>query len=139
MGVNPNLYPIPAALERDQELRANFPGTFTNGRTIAMENFHFTTKNFPTPENRFTGSNRGSFTDPEIDRLHNITQTSFNERERRDATVALLTRLSQLVGIGPMFYQVEVIVAKNAVKGPIGNWGPQQGITWNIYEWELAT
>jgi peptide/nickel transport system substrate-binding protein len=138
-GVNPNLYPLPAALERDQELRANFPGTFTNGRTIAMENFHFTTKNFPTPENRFTGSNRGSFSDAEVDRLHTITQTSFDERERRDATVALLVRLSQLVGIGPMFYQVEVIVAKNAVRGPIGNWGPQQGITWNIYEWEMAS
>jgi hypothetical protein len=33
---------------------------------------------------------------------------------------------------------VEVILAKNNVRGPIGNYGPQQGISWNIFAWEIA-
>jgi hypothetical protein len=46
--------------------------------------------------------------------------------------------MSELVGIGPLYYDVEVILAKNKVKGPVGNYGPQQGISWNIYEWSVS-
>lgn len=45
--------------------------------------------------------------------------------------------MSEVVGIAPLYYELEVILARNGVKGPIGNYAPQQGITWNIFEWEL--
>jgi len=38
----------------------------------------------------------------------------------------------------PLIYSVEVILARNRVKGPIGNYGPQEGMTWNIHEWEVT-
>jgi hypothetical protein len=31
-----------------------------------------------------------------------------------------------------------VILARHRVKGPVGNFGPQQGISWNIFEWEIS-
>lgn len=30
------------------------------------------------------------------------------------------------------------LVASNKVKGPVGNFGPQVGVTWNVHEWEVT-
>jgi hypothetical protein len=76
--------------------------------------------------------------DAEIDRLHDVWTTSIIERERRESQIALHKRMSELVGIGPVFYGVEVILASNRVKGPVGNYGPQVGVTWNVHEWEVT-
>ena len=82
--------------------------------------------------------NRGSFRDAEVDRLHNLALTSFKAEERQQTTIALHKRMSELAAYIPLFYSVEVILAKHRVKGPVGNFGPQIGITWNIFEWEVA-
>jgi ABC-type transport system substrate-binding protein len=137
-GVNGSPSIIPAARARDGELRSNFPAVNLNSRSIGPETFVWTTEGFPTPANRFVGSNRGSFTDPEVERLHRIRLTSFDERERNQATIGVLKRMTDLVGAQPLIYAVEVIVARNNVRGPVGNFGAQQGITWNIHEWEVS-
>lgn len=85
-----------------------------------------------------TGSNRGSFVDTEVERLHRIVTTSLREDQRRAAEIALHKRMSEVMGFGPLIYGVEVILAKNRVKGPVGNYAPQQGVTWNIFEWEVT-
>ncbi len=138
VGINSRIFIIPAARARDPEINSFFPGVQTIARTISTENFVFTSKDIPTAELRWQGSNRGSFVDPEVDRLHNIAMTSLDEQARRVATVGMHKRMSEVVGIGPLYYDVEVILARNNVKGPIGNYGPQQGITWNLFEWELT-
>lgn len=46
--------------------------------------------------------------------------------------------MSELVGFGPLYYSAEIILAKHRVKGPMGNYGPQIGVTWNIFEWEVT-
>jgi peptide/nickel transport system substrate-binding protein len=138
VGVNANPYVIPAARARDGELRSSFPAAGLNGRTIGADTFVWTTENFPGPENRWQGSNRGSFADPEVDRLQKIRLTSADPNENKTATIALLRRMSELIGAVPLIYSVEVIIARNRVKGPVGNYGPQEGITWNIYEWEVT-
>ena len=139
VGVNSSIYLIPSARQRDNELRTSFPAFETTARSISPDNFVFTSGQIPTPEARFQGPNRGGFRDDEIDRLHNVVLTSFDQGERQRATVELHKRMSELVGIGPLYYDVEVILAKNNVSGPIGNYGPQQGISWNIYEWEVTS
>jgi hypothetical protein len=63
--------------------------------------------------------------------------TSFSEQELRDAMVGMHRRLTQLVAFGPLFYQVEVIAAKQRVRGPVGSAGAQSGITWNVWAWEV--
>lgn len=137
VGINARILVIPAARIRDNEFISSFPGTFVNARTIAPDNFVFTSDNVPTQELRWAGSNRGSFLDPEVDRLHNLVLTSLDPQARRHATIALHKRMSETLGIGPMYYEVEVILARNNVRGPVGNYGPQQGISWNVFEWEL--
>ncbi len=137
VGVNASPYIIPAARARDGELRSNFTGSALNGRTIGPDNFVWNTENFPGPENRWSGSNRGSFADPEVDRLQRIRLTATDPEEGRQATVAQLRRMSELIPAVPLIYSVEVILARNKVMGPIGNYGPQEGMTWNIHAWEV--
>jgi peptide/nickel transport system substrate-binding protein len=138
LGINSSLNILPAARERDREYRANFTGTELNGRSISVENFHFVSAQVPRPETGYVELNRGSFSDPEIDRLQKIALTSLDAQQRKAATIAIPVRMSELAGYAPLHYQVEVFLAKNNVKGPIGNYGPQEGNSWNIFQWELA-
>jgi peptide/nickel transport system substrate-binding protein len=138
IGVQANVYILPSARQRDREFRASFPGVHTGERTIRMDDFHLITARIPTPETGFVESNRGSFSDAEVDRLYQIVLTSFDEGARRQATVAIHRRMSELAGYGPLYYGVEVLVARNRLKGPIGHYGPQTGVTWNVHEWEVS-
>lgn len=138
LGINSRLFIIPAARARDGEIVSFFPGIQTIARTISAENFVFTSSDLPNPQLRWQGSNRGSFVDPEVDRLQNVIMTSLDTQDRQQARIALHKRMSEVLGIGPLYYEVEVILARKNVKGPVGNYGPQQGITWNVFEWELT-
>jgi hypothetical protein len=37
----------------------------------------------------------------------------------------------------PLYYQADVLVAKNRLVGPVGPGLNQPGVTWNIFEWEV--
>jgi peptide/nickel transport system substrate-binding protein len=137
-GVNSQPSIIPAARARDGELRSSFTSASLNGRTIGPNNFVWTSSELPGPENRWAGSNRGSFVDAETDRLQRIRLTAINQKESGEATVALLKRTSEIVGVAPLIYSVEAIIARNRLKGPVGNYVSQEGITWNIHEWEVT-
>jgi len=137
-GVNSNPHRVPSARTRDHEYRNSFPAANTGSRSISAENFDFVSEELPRAEVDWLGSNRGSFVDPEIDRLHALWTTSLREQERQDAQIALHRRVSEMVGFGPLFYSVEVILASSRVKGPVGNYGPQVGVAWNIFEWEVT-
>jgi len=137
-GISSSPYRVPAALQRDHEHRNGFPGANTGSKSTGMRNFDFLSDAVPKLENGWMGSNRGSFVDTEVERLHRIVTTSLREDERRAAEVALHKRMSEEMGFGPLVYGVEVILAKNRVKGPVGNYAPQQGATWNIFEWEVT-
>jgi peptide/nickel transport system substrate-binding protein len=132
----PNI--LPAARERDRELRTSFPSTQLSQRGLTINDFVFISDLIPRAETGFIESNRGSFSDAEVDRLHRLAITSFDERQRLEATVKLHQRMSELVAYAPLFYSVEVLAARNRLKGPVGNHGSQIGITWNAFEWEVV-
>jgi len=136
-GINAAISIIPAVRQRDNELRARFPAVSATARTLSPENFVFTSKHVPTPEARWQGANRGSFSDSEVDRLQNVVLTSFDERARHEATIELHKRMSEVLGIGNLYYSAEVLIARSRVKGPIGEYGGQSGMSWNIFEWEV--
>ena len=53
----------------------------------------------------------------------------------------LLLRLGELAAYTPLYYQSDVLVAKNRLRGPVGPGAgsgmSQPGVTWNIFEWEV--
>jgi peptide/nickel transport system substrate-binding protein len=136
-GVNANVFILPLARQNDREFRANFPATHTGERTISMEGFHLISSLIPTPQTGYREPNRAHFSDAEVDRLQNVAVTSFDESARHSATVALNKRMSELAAYGPLYYQVDVLLAKNRLHGPVGQFGSQTGVTWNVFEWEL--
>lgn len=137
-GVNSSISVIPSARQRDNELRVSFPAVNLSSRGITLDNFVFTSAHIPTPEVRWQGANRGSFRDREIDRLQHLVLTSLVPPDQRQAIVALQQRMTEIVGIGPLFYGVGVIVAKNKVKGPVGEVAQKSGMSWNVFEWEIV-
>jgi ABC-type transport system substrate-binding protein len=138
VGANPTLQILSQAGERDREARVTFAATQLAQRGIAIDNFHFISSQVPTREAGYAESNRGSFRDPEVDRLHNLSVTTLNERARADAEIALHKRMSELAAYIPLHYSAEVLLARNKLKGPLGYYGPQLGVTWNVWEWEIA-
>lgn len=83
------------------------------------------------------GLNRGGFYNEEVERLYTVWTTSFEEHQRRQANIAIQRRMSELAAYAPLHYLVEVILAKHRLKGPVGNYWGQSGITWNVFEWEV--
>jgi peptide/nickel transport system substrate-binding protein len=138
VGINASIYMIPAARDRDHEHRASFPAVTTNGRGLPLENFAYTSSNLPTPALRWQSPNRGSFQDPEVDRLHILGMTSLNDAERRQAIIALHQRVSDLVSIALLYSNPSLFIAKRRVQGPIGEGPVTAGLTWNVFEWRIT-
>ncbi len=136
-GANSALLIETQAQSRDLEYAANFNAARLNSRPLGPDYFIWTGKELSTAENRWSGLNVGSFLDSEVDRLQGLRQTSLDERERWQSTVALLKRMTEVAGPSPFLYQAEVIVARDYVRGPVGRAG-QAGVTWNVHEWEVT-
>ncbi|MBM2813005.1 MAG: hypothetical protein HW416_3764 [Chloroflexi bacterium] len=137
-GINASTYMIPAARQRDFELRVSFPSVNTTSRSATIDNFVFVSTHLPTPETRWQGANRGSFRDADVDRLHNQTLTLFDQNERRQAIINLHKRVSETLGIGPMYFDASVLIARSRLKGPVGETAEKSGMSWNIFEWEVT-
>lgn len=138
VGVNASIYLIPPARQRDLEHRVSFPAVSSTGRSATLDNFVFTSPNIPRPEARWQGANRGSFQDSEVDRLHRLTLTTLGESERKQHVLALHKRMSETLGVGMLYYHAEVLLARNRLRGPIGEVAEKSGLSWNIFEWEVV-
>jgi peptide/nickel transport system substrate-binding protein len=138
VGINGSIYLIPAPRQRDLEHRVSFPAVNTTARSATLDNFVFTSAHVPTAEARWQGANRGSFQDPEVDRLYNLALTTLADRERNQHVVALHKRMSEVLGVGMLFFHAEVLIARNRVRGPVGEVAEKSGMSWNIFEWEVT-
>jgi ABC-type transport system substrate-binding protein len=139
-GINSTPYEIPKALANDQEFLNSFSGADTASNTISQEEISVVSLKLPKAELGWLGSNRGSFVDPEVDRLFDIITTSLNPTDRSSAIVGVHKRISELVPYTPTYYSVNFVLTRNQVRGPFGEPGGsgQSGFTWNAWEWELA-
>jgi len=137
-GINSSISILAAAVQRDNELRVSFPAVNLSSRGITLDNFVFTSANHPTAETRWQGSNRGSFSDTDVERLQHLVLTSFVAADQNRAVIALQKRMTELVGIAPLYYGTGVILARNRLKGPVGEVAQKSGMSWNIFDWEIA-
>lgn len=138
VGINASVNLIPVARQRDNELRVSFPAVNGTARTGNLDNVVWTSLHVPTAEARWQGPNRGSFRDTEIDALQKRSLSSFVPAERGQAVTALHRRMSEVVGISPLYYQANVLLAWSRLKGPTGEPADSSGMAWNVFEWEVA-
>jgi peptide/nickel transport system substrate-binding protein len=128
----------PAALAQDSQVRASFPSLFAASSSLGEPALvGYTTSGIPRPENRWTGGNRGGWSNAEFDRLaERFTATL--DRTQRGLVIAEMTRVfnEDLPAI-TLYFQPSVFAYVSALRGP-QLVAPDSAITWNIQEWDFS-
>jgi ABC-type transport system substrate-binding protein len=104
--------------------------------TDVVSAVNVTTAQAPTAQNRYTGKNRGSYSNPELDRLYDLSLITLDQ-PRREATQLDLERIFTTdVAQGMLLYIPRVAAARAGIKGIVP---PVRGpYIWNIWEWGLT-
>lgn len=105
---------FPAAQVSDREARAHFRTMFT---TDAGSLQGMNTSSIPTAQNRWTGSNRGSWSNPEYDRLVSAWESSLDREQRKGYMIQMARLFSEELGSTPIFYHVTVTPHVAALAG----------------------
>jgi peptide/nickel transport system substrate-binding protein len=119
---------LSAAQARDQEVRTSFPSLSTiDGGTLEG----LGTAGIPTPENHWTGSNRGSWSYPPFDRVVEAWSSSLDESDRTRTLVEMATIYSRELPSTPVWYVLVLTAHTSALRGPTYE---AEG----IHAWELS-
>lgn len=119
------------------EQQASFPGAaidtkgpFLYGDTSVAQ--------FPTEQNRWTGKNRSSWTEPQFEAILPRFERSLVQAERDDLAVELERILTSSVGMARVHYNPEPAAARSVVQGVKGkSLGQIPTYIWNITEWTV--
>lgn len=105
---------LSAIEQRDSRLRAERPGFYTgDGGTLLT----LGSDNIPRAENRFTGSNRGSYSNQEFDRFLDVWNTALDQNERVQAIVRMARISSDDLPSIPINYILQITPHVNTLKG----------------------
>jgi peptide/nickel transport system substrate-binding protein len=132
----------PAAL-RDREDRATFSGVDvgSNPMGVAAVVRRTATSNLPTAENRWTGTNRGGYSNPAWDALEPKLLAAIDERVRLNVERDLLSIYAAELPLMPLYFRFDMVPVGGGLKGPVPNTGvAHRGFilhTWNVHEWDL--
>jgi peptide/nickel transport system substrate-binding protein len=127
----------PAAMTRDAQARATFPAISLTGGTLGEEALAaLSSKGIPRPTNRWFGVNRGSWTNPEFDRLADAYETTLDRNERIRQIVEMARILSDDVPIIALNFNPNVTAFRSNLTGP-GVVAPGVAVTWNVHAWEM--
>ncbi|MBM2811129.1 MAG: hypothetical protein HW416_1888, partial [Chloroflexi bacterium] len=130
---------LPAAQAQDGQARASYPGYYSFSTGLgenALRNF--TTASIPRPEVRWSGNNRGSWSNTEYDRMLDRFNATLDRDQRIQQIVEMTRLLSEELPAISLYYDLGAVAHVSALKGP-GAIGPDTsgGMTWNVHEWEL--
>jgi peptide/nickel transport system substrate-binding protein len=132
---------LPAAQARDREARQTFPGMASRGGGLSERSM--TTEDIGSAANRWTGDNRGGWSNPEYDRLYEAFTTSLDRAERTRHVVQMMKVLSEELPLYGMYIGQQVNTQAAGLSGPDPGTPGFGTLTegtlpyWNIHEWEL--
>ena len=130
-GINAQVAVTPASLATDNEYRSFLPAMAVTKSSLADRtvNSKFATDTIAAPENRYGGTNKGGYSNPDYDRLYTSFNTTLDRGEANKLTVEIAKFVSeQLPGL-PLYYDFQVTAHVAGLKGPLGN------NFWNIQDW----
>ncbi len=135
-GIDARSFVVPRALTTDVEYRVNFPGVAISAQTDVVSAANAITDQAPTPQNKYTGKNRGSYSNPELDRLYAQSLLTIDQPAREKILLDIERIFSADVAQGMLYYQPRVGAARADV---LGIKPPVRGsYLWNIWEWSLG-
>jgi peptide/nickel transport system substrate-binding protein len=137
-GVDATPFSFPSSLKSDRQYRASFPGASLGERSITPTFLEgFGSAQIPTEANRWSGSNRGGFSNPALDRLYGQYSTTIEVSGRQSLLADMLKLVSEDVALLPLYYAVDSIVVRKGVRGPMAISSMTESPAWNIHAWEI--
>jgi len=136
-GINSQPRFITGVERRNDEFRANFPATQLQSASSGYLTILCTTC-APSPANRWTGpQNRGTYSNPEYDRLYALSFTTLDPAARDNVLVQTERLITQDLAVGYIIHDTAPLVARSNVKG-IKNATKELGNSlWNLWEWTV--
>lgn len=129
---------LPASQAQDGQARATFPTLYNFGTPVGEQSLAgINTNGIPRPENRWTGNNRGGWSNPSFDRLSEELSRTVDPTERARQISQMAAIFSQEVASIPLYFYGLPIVATSALRGPT-QVVQETPFEWNIHEWELV-
>ena len=122
---------LPVAQTNDGETTSTFPAFVNGSMAIGATLVKFRSDYIPSPETRWTGSNRGGYSNVEYDRLAHLADATLDRTERGQFVVQMMKIVSEDLPGLPLYYSVGVSAFAVGLHGPV-----QGGSTWNVHEWE---
>ncbi len=140
LGLNTTLRILPSALFGDGQARASFGAiqlTGTGGFERAMGGLSSVA--ISRPDNRWQGTNRGGWSNPEYDQLWNVYNTTLD----LPAQIDLLAQMERLqtgeVPTIPMYYTPTITPYRTGLVGPDLRTGGNSDTLLKIWEWRWAS
>jgi peptide/nickel transport system substrate-binding protein len=128
---------LPAAQAQDPQLGATFPSMLTRTTFVgATTMVGFTSHGIPRPDNRWTGVNRGGWTNPEYDRLVTAFGSTLDRAERQQQVTQLMRIFTSELPVIPLFFLASPFVYVATLNGPM-DVPPDTSNYWNIQQWEF--
>jgi peptide/nickel transport system substrate-binding protein len=136
-GIAASSYVIPAAQSLDSRVLATFPGLSTTSRPAEEAQLvNLTTSQIPSAENRWSGSNRGGWSNPEYDRLAEAFATTLDRAERNQQVIQMMRIFNDDVPGIYLYYNEQVVAMLTPLRGPAPI-ATSSVLTWNVHLWEL--
>lgn len=137
VGLQVNESVVPTAQAQDGQVRSNFPGLFTISVPLGEETLaSINTAGIARPENRWTGRNRGGWSNPEFDRISDMFRTTLDQQQRVQLIAQMVRIFSDDLPVLPLYFNPIPVAHVAALRGP-QNVAPASAIAWNVYQWEL--
>jgi peptide/nickel transport system substrate-binding protein len=128
---------IPAAQAQDAQLGATFPGLITRTSFSGLTTLvRFTTEGIPRLQNRWTGVNRGGWSNPEYDQLVDRLNSALDRGEREQHVERLVRIFTTELPAIPLYFASSPFPYAAALRGP-QQVAPGGNRLWNIHNWEL--
>jgi peptide/nickel transport system substrate-binding protein len=126
-----------AAQARDGQLRNTHPGLSTTSGPAGDGTLadHISTE-IPRPENRWSGSNRGGWSNPEFDRLAETFNTTLDRGERVHLLVGMARVFSEDAAVISLYFNPTVTAFVSGLTGPRPV-VPTSDVAWDVQQWEF--
>ncbi len=137
-GVDAQGWVIPVAQTRDNATRMQFPGLLSHGVNTAERDaiVNITTAEVGTAANRWSGTNRGGYANPDYDRMVDIYSTTLDRPQQIQRVTEIMKFRSDELPTIMLFFNYSVIAHTAALKGPTTH-APNTTPYWNLQDWEL--
>jgi peptide/nickel transport system substrate-binding protein len=137
VGVAAETYIVPRQAASDRELRSTYPGFDLVRQPFEALRLH--SSEAPLPTNRWAGSNRGRYMNPELDGLIDRYYQTIPPRERTQVLGQMLHHISEQAVVLGTFYGQEPNLIGNKLLNVSAARPPRAVETWNAKDWDLRS